>query len=307
MLTLLVVSMVIFGIFQIIPGDAVLSRLGLDADPDLVEAMRQEMRLNDPPLQRYFSWLVGLIRGDLGNSLRYSVPVSSLIAMRLPVTFTLAALSFCQVLIISIPLGLWLAEHNHTTKGRLISALVQVLLAIPVFAMAIVLMLVFGLWLGLFPISAAASWEQGWLSFLSSLILPSFALSLPSIAITVRYLKSSLQEQSEKDYVRTARSKGLDQPTIFKKHLLRNALLPVITILGVILINTLGGSIVIESAFSVPGIGQLLGTAIRSRDLPLVQGISFYIATIIVLGFLLLDEIYRLVDPRLRGNGGDLS
>jgi peptide/nickel transport system permease protein len=183
--------------------------------------------------------------------------------------------------------------------SAVVAFLLQLLLAIPVFALAIILMLIFGIWLKWLPISGYVAYNENFLLFLRSLILPSLAISLPSIAMVIRYLLTSLREQSGFAYARTARSKGLAEEQILKRHLLRNALLPVLTILGVILINTLGGSIVVEAAFGIPGIGQLLNTGIRNHDLPLVQGLSFYIALIVTCGYLVLDLLYIIVDPRI--------
>jgi len=316
LLTLFVVSLVIFLIFQVIPGDAVLSRLGLDADPALEALLRQELRLDLPPWQRYLLWLSGLLQGNLGSSLRFSRPVAALIGDSLPNTVALAALSFAEVLLLGIPLGLWLysgeivaqrgGSRGMTSRlrsllGSALSMLTQLFLAIPVFALAIILMLVFGIWLQWLPISSYISYSENMPLFLRSLILPSFAIALPSIAMVVRYLLTSLREQGGMTYARTARSKGLAEEQILRRHLLRNAIIPVLTILGVILINTLGGSIVVEAAFGIPGIGQLLNTAIRGRDLPLVQGVSFYISLVVVSGYLLLDMLYILVDPRING------
>ena len=314
LLTLLLVSLLIFLIFQVIPGDAVLARLGLDADPALEALLREEMRLDQPYWRRYLLWLNDLLQGDLGASLRFGRPVATMIADSLPNTVALATLSFIEVLALGIPLGLWLYSGDHTDgsdagKGflwrcrrfvaGLVRGLMHLLLAIPVFALAIILMLVFAVWLRWLPLSGYVSWSENFPLFMYSLILPSFAISLPSVAMVIRYLLTSLQEQSSLAYTRTALSKGLSSEQTLKRHMLRNALVPVLTILGVILINTLGGSIVVEATFGIPGIGQLLNTAIRSRDLPLVQGISFYIALVVTLGYLLLDLLYMAVDPRI--------
>ena len=304
LLTLVIVSVVIFAIFQIIPGDAVLNRLGLDADPALVELLREQLQLDLPPLQRYVSWVGKAVQGNLGTSLRFDTPVAELIHSRLPNTLLLSVMAFAEVLLLGLPLGIWLA--NHRGVGGLIGgALVQVLLATPVFALSIALMLIFCIWLNWLPISVFHGWEAGIGQLMRSLVLPSFAISLPSVAVVVRYLQSALNEQKNQDYVRTARNKGLNEGQILRYHLLRNALIPVLTILGIILINTLGGSIVVETAFSIPGIGQLLNTAIRARDLPLVQGISLYITSIVVLGYLILDVLYAWVDPRIAEGGAE--
>jgi peptide/nickel transport system permease protein len=290
----------IFYVFQVIPGDPVLSRLGQEADPALEALLREELGLDQPPMRRYLNWVVALSRGDLGTSIRFRLPVQELIGQRLPNTLALAIWSFVLIVVISIPLGIWLARHSRSTGGLLVNAITQLGIAIPSFWLAIMLMLVFGVKLGWLPINGYVPWRVSPLGFIRSMLLPGLAISFSSIAIVVRYLRASLLDQMLQDYVRTARNKGLSENVILFRHVLRNAFLPVLTILGVILVNILTGSIVIESTFSIPGLGQLLQTAIRNRDLPLVQGITLYISVVVTLGFLFVDLLSAKIDPRIR-------
>jgi len=290
----------IFYVFQVIPGDPVLSRLGQEADPALEDLLREELGLDQPPMRRYLNWVVALSRGDLGTSIRFRLPVQELIGQRLPNTLALAIWSFILIVVISIPLGIWLARHSRSAGGLFVNGITQLGIAIPSFWLAIMLMLVFGVKLGWLPINGYVPWGVSPLGFIRSMLLPGLAISFSSIAIVVRYLRASLLDQMLQDYVRTARNKGLSENVILFRHVLRNAFLPVLTILGVILVNILTGSIVIESTFSIPGLGQLLQTAIRSRDLPLVQGITLYISVVVTLGFLFVDLLSAKIDPRIR-------
>lgn len=297
--TLFLVSLLVFFVFQIIPGDPVLSRLGPEADPALEALLRKELGLDKPPMARYLDWVVSLSKGDLGTSIRFQLPVKDLIASRLPNTLALAIWSFFLIVTVSLPLGLWLAKNHNTLPGLLLNALSQLGIAIPSFWLAIMLMLIFGLRLGWLPIHGYVPFHENPLGFIRAMLLPGLAISASSIAIVIRYLRASILDQMQQDYVRTARNKGLTENTILRRHVLRNAFLPVLTILGVLLVNILTGSIVIESTFSIPGIGQLLQTAIKNRDLPLVQGITLYIAGVVTFGFLLVDIISAKIDPRI--------
>lgn len=301
--TLFLVSLLIFFVFQIIPGDPILSKLGPEADPALEALLRKELGLDKPPMARYLDWVVSLLRGDLGTSIRFQMPVQQLIAERLPNTLALTLWSFFLIVFISLPLGLWLAKNNNSTLGLFINAFTQLGIAIPSFWLAIMLMLIFGLRLGWLPIHGYVPFSKDPWGFMRSLLLPGIAISTSSIAIVIRYLRASVLDEMLQDYVRTARNKGLSENTILIRHVLRNAFLPVLTILGVLLINILTGSIVIESTFSIPGIGQLLQTAIRSRDLPLVQGITLYIAAVVTFGFLFVDLLSAKIDPRINDRG----
>lgn len=300
--TLLIVSVIIFVIFQIIPGDPILSKLGEEYDPALESVLRQEFGLDKPVVERYVSWLSGLIRFDFGKSIKYNKPVNELIMHRLPNTLGLTIMSFLLVIVIGIPLGILIAKHNksNSNKSVIFNILTQLGIAIPSFFFAMILIIVFCIKLKLFDVSAFRPLSDGLGSFVKGLILPSIAVSASAISITVRYVRNSVVEQLNADYVLSAKNKGAKENRILYKHILRNSMIPVITILGMLFVNIVTGSIVVEAVFSIPGIGSLLTAAIKSKDLPLTQGICIYISFVVIFVFLILDILYRLIDPRIR-------
>lgn len=301
-LTLLLVSIIIFVTFQYIPGDPILSKLGEESDEALEQVLRQEFGLDKPVLERYFTWLNDILHFDLGKSIKYNTSVNKLIANRLPNTLGLTLLSFVLVILIGIPIGIIVAKHNKSNSGAgvLYNIITQLGIAIPSFFVAIVLILIFSIKLKLIPVSAFQPIGNGLLPFIKGLILPSVAVSLSAISITVRYVRNSVIEQLGSDYVMVAKNKGVKENSILYKHVLRNAMIPIVTILGILFVNIVTGSIVVESVFSIPGIGSLLTAAIKSKDLPLTQGICVYISFVVVVVFLILDILYRIIDPRIR-------
>ncbi|GAB1475256.1 ABC transporter permease [Bacillota bacterium] len=299
-LTFLLVTVIIFTIFQFIPGDPVLSKVGLEPDPALEQALRAEFGLDKPLPQRYFSWLLNLVKLDMGTSIRYSLPVNELIADRLPNTVGLAVLSFLIVVAAGIPLGILVAKYNDSKGGILFNSLTQIGIAIPAFFFAMILIIVVCIKLQLLPVSAYAPISKGFLPFLRGMILPAIAVSFSGVSITVRYVRNSIVEELNSDYVLAAKNKGVKEKDILFKHVLRNAMIPIVTILGMIFVSIVTGSIIIETVFSIPGIGSLLIAAIKTSDLPLTQGICVYISIVVILAYLLLDILYMIIDPRIR-------
>lgn len=297
--TLFIVSLITFIIFQIIPGDPVLAKLGMEADEAQIEAMKNELGLDKPLLERYTSWISNAVRGDFGKSTRFDKPVNELIYYRFGVTMSLACMSLFLSVIIGIPLGILAAKYNDKVTGILISIVTQIGMSLPSFWVAILLMLLFGLILNIFSIGKFTSWSENPYEYLKSLFFPAVAIAIPNVAVIVRYLKTTMLEQMKQDYVRTAYSKGFSGNRILYKHVLRNGLIPVITIMGMIVASVLGGSIIIERVFTLPGIGNLLITAIGSRDFPLVQGIVMYIAFMVVTINFIVDILYKVIDPRI--------
>lgn len=248
----------------------------------------------------FFSWISGVIQFDFGQSLRFSEPVLGLIASRLPVTFSLAIMSLLLTIIVAVPLGIAAARARGKAVDLIISIGTQLGLAIPSFWSGIMLILIFGLLLKWFSVSTYVPWSENiWLS-LKSLTLPAIALAIPQIAIVVRYLRTTMLEQIGEDYVRTARSKGLKNSSVYYRHVLKNALIPVITVVGVNFGEILAGSLVIEQVFTLPGMGRLLITAIGSRDFPLVQGMVLLIALIVITVNFIVDLSYRWLNPKIR-------
>ena len=298
--TLFLISVLTFCVFQILPGNPAHIILGVDADPLQVEALSKEMGLNLPLQQRYVNWVVGLFSGDLGNSLRYQTPVAQLIADSLPVTVSLTAMALLITVVLVVPLSIYLAKNNNRALPTAISALLQLGVAVPSFWLSILLVLVFAVTLRWLPSGDFVPFTTSITGALRSLVLPAVAISVGTTAVVIRYLKNTLLDQMGMDYVRTARSKGLAQNEVLYRHVLKNALLPTVTILGMIVVEVLGGSIIVENVFNLPGIGRLIITGVGNRDFPLVQGLVFYLAfTVVVINFL-VELLYSAIDPRIR-------
>lgn len=298
--TLLLVSLITFGVFQILPGNPAYIILGVDADPLQIEALTKSMGLDLPSYQRYINWMTGLFKGDLGISLRYQQPVSLLIGQGIKVTGMLAVVSILLTVAMGLPIGIWLASHSEKKYAVGLSMLSQLSLSIPAFCMGIFLIHIFSVQLKWLPSINYVPWSESPVGCIKSLLLPGFSLALGSSAVLIRYVKVSVTNQKKQDYVRTAYSKGLGKRRVMYGHIVRNSLIPVITILGMTIADILGGSIITENIFSLPGIGRLISVSINSRDLPLIQGLVLYLAVIVVVCNFLVDVVYSLIDPRIR-------
>lgn len=299
LITILIISFLVFFAFDLIPGDAAMATLGTDATPERIEALREQMGLNRPLLQRYLDWLGSFIRGDFGISYKYNIPVAQLISDKLPITFTMAILSFAMIVIVSLPVGIYSVKHQGKWIDRGITVLNQILMAIPHFFMGIMLTYVFGLLLKFFTPGNFVSYDVDFKAFIKYLIFPCIAIALPKIASSVKLIKSACLAEAKKDYTRTAYSKGNNTNQVLVKHVLKNGLMPVITLWGMMLADLLVGSIVIEQVFNIPGIGRILITSISYRDYPTVEAIIVLIAVVIVVTNFLVDVIYQLIDPRI--------
>ena len=300
LVTLALVSLITFGVFQILPGNPAYIILGVDADPMQIEALEQSMGLDKPLYQRYFSWIRGLFAGDLGTSFRYQQPVSQLITSGLTVTGSLAVMTMLMTVLIGIPAGIWLVGHGGRKYSVGFSMLSQISLSVPAFCMGIFLINLFSVRLKWLPSIGYISWAEDPAGCMRSLLLPSLSIALGSSAVLIRYVKVSVTNQQKQDYVRTAYSKGLRKSKVMYRHVVRNSLIPVITILGMLTADILGGSIITENVFSLPGLGRLISVSISSRDLPLLQGLVLYLAVIVVLCNFAVDLVYSVVDPRIR-------
>jgi len=300
-LTLLAASVVVFIVLDVVPGDPARLMLGMNATEEAVRALQQQMGLDQPLLVRYFSWIGGLLAGDFGKSYTYSVPVLNLITERIAVSLPLALISLFLSTIIAIPVGLFSASRRGTMADSGTMAIAQVGVAIPNFWFALLLVYVFAVSLRLVPAGGFPGWNAGvWAGF-KSLILPSIALGLPQAAILARVTRSALLDVLGEDYIRTARAKGLTRRKVLYRHALRNALIPVLTILGLQFAFLLAGTIIIENVFYLPGLGRLVFQAITQRDLIVVQGVVMLLVATVIVVNLLVDLSYALVDPRLRG------
>lgn len=299
LVTLLMISLLVFLAFDIIPGDAAMAQLGTDATPERLEALREEMGLNKPFLERYFIWLAAFIQGDFGDSYKYNMPVAQMISEKLPVTVMMALISFTIMAAVSLPLGIYTAKHNGKRIDRCIMVINQVMMAVPHFFLGIIITYVFGLVFRWFTPGDYISYEKDFGAFLSYIIFPCIAIAIPKIATSVKLLKSSCVQEAKKDYVRTAYSKGNNTSKVLYRHVLRNAMIPVVTLWGMTLADMLVGSIVIEQVFNVPGIGRILLTSISYRDYPVVQTIIILIAAVVIVTNFCVDMIYQLIDPRI--------
>lgn len=298
-ITLLCISFLVYLSFDMIPGDAALAALGTDATPDSLAALREELGLNRPFLERYFEWLVSFIRGDFGISYKYHMPVAEMILSKLPITVIMAVISFFIMVIISLPIGIYTAKHSGKWIDRMIMAVNQVMMSVPHFFMGILITYCFGLVLKFFTPGGFVSYETDFSGFVSYIIFPCIAIALPKIAMSVKMLRSSCIEEAKKDYVRTAYSKGNNTNKVLYKHILRNAMMPVVTLWGMTLADMLVGSIVIEQVFNIPGIGRILLTSISYRDYPVVEAVIILIAFVVIVTNFCVDVVYQLIDPRI--------
>ena len=294
-MTLFLVSVAAFLAFQIIPGDVVSSILGTEATPEREEALREELGFNDPPLVRYGSWVTGVLKGDLGVSYRYSknmnemMPVAELIGDKLPVTLWLAALSLVLIILVSIPLGVLWAKSGSHALDAVLGVITQVTMAVPSFFLGILVTWLFGILLKWFAPGGYVSYREDFAGFLRYLMFPAISIALPKIAMTARFLRNSMLTEMGSDYVRTARSKGCGEQRVMYGHVLRNAMMPVITFLGMIVAEIVAGSIVVEQVFGLPGIGRLLISSVSTRDFPVVGILILYITFVVIFVYFLVD------------------
>ena len=304
-MTLFIVSVAAFLAFQIIPGDVVASILGTEATPEREAQLREELGLNDPPVVRYVNWMTDVLKGDLGESYRYSksmnemMPVDELIGDKLPVTLWLAALALLIIVAVSIPLGVFWAKSRNRFVDAGMSVLSQTTMAVPAFFLGILVTYFFGMLLKWFVPGGYVSYEKDFGGFIKYLIFPAISIAIPKIAMTARFLRNSMLTEMNSDYVRTARSKGCTDRQIMYGHVLRNALMPVVTFLGMIIAEIVAGSIVVEQVFGLPGVGRLLISSISTRDLPVVQILVMYITAVVIIVYFIVDLLYRVIDPRI--------
>ena len=300
-ITLLFISLLTFTAFSVIPGDAAVSKLGVDASPEAIARVRAEYELDQPVLTRYVHWLGKALHGDFGQSYKDdTMTVTQLLQSRLPVTILLAVMSFIIIIVVSLPLGMLSARYAGKWLDVVINQVTQITMAIPSFFLGIILTVIFGLVLKVFQPGGYVSMQEDLKGCIEYLILPAVAVALPKIVMVVKYLRNSVLSEMKKDYVRTAYSKGNSVNQVLYGHVLRNALIPVITFVAMVVAEILAGSLVIEQVFSIPGMGRLMITSISTRDYPVVQAAVLYITSIVVIINFLVDILYQLADPRVR-------
>ena len=301
-MSLIVASVVIFAVIEVIPGDPAAFMLGVNARPDTIAALRAEMGLDQPLATRYVNWVTGLLRGDFGQSWTYKTPVSDLISDRIWVSLPLAVYALILSTLIAFPAGIYAASRRGGPGDVTIMGATQLGVAIPNFWFAMILVLIFAINLRWFSAGGFAGWGNP-LQAMKSLTLPAIALALPQAAILARVMRSSLLDMLGEDFIRTARAKGLTARQALWRHALRNALIPVLTIIGLQFSFLLAGGIIIEQVFSLPGLGRLIFQSISARDLIVVESVVMLLVfTVIVVNFL-VDLAYAAVDPRLRTKG----
>ena len=302
-LTLVAASLVVFVVLEVLPGDPALTILGVDAEPAAVEALRQRLGFDLPAALRYLTWLGELARGEFGQSYTYSVPVSELIRQRLGVTVPLALISMALTAVAALTLGVYAAARHNRLGDVGVMSLSQLGIAVPNFWFAILLILFFSVYLGWLPAGGFAGWDAGVGPALTALVLPAISLTLVQVAILARVTRSAVLDVSREDFVRTARAKGLSRDGALVRHVLRNAMIPILTIMGLQFANLLAGTIVVENVFHLPGLGRLVFQAITQRDLIVVRDVVVLLAAMVIVVNFLVDVLYAVVDPRVKLQG----
>jgi len=299
-MSLIIASVVIFVVIEVAPGDPAQFMLGLNAQADTVSALRAELGLDVPKWERYFNWVGGMIVGDFGTSYTYRTPVAQMIADRLWISLPLALYALTLSILIAFPAGIYSASKRGQVGDIAVMTATQFGVAVPNFWFAMMLVLVFAINLPFFSAGGFAGWDNGFWIGLHSLTLPAIALALPQAAILSRIMRSSLLDVLGEDFIRTARAKGLSRRHALWSHGVRNALIPVLTIIGLQFAFLIAGAIIIEQVFYLPGLGRLIFQSISSRDLIVVEAVVMLLVFIVVVVNFLVDLAYAVVDPRLR-------
>ena len=298
--SLIVASLVVFAAVEIVPGDPARFMLGINAQPDTVAALRAELGLDRLLVERYLSWVGGLFTGDLGVSYTYRSPVSEIVAERLQVSLPLAVYALVLTVVIAFPVGMLAAGSRSGVVDTLFTGATQLGIAVPNFWFALLLILLFSVNLGWFSAGGFPGWEAGLLPGLQALTLPAIALALPQASILARVLRSSLIDTLSDDYIRTARAKGLSAGQALRRHALRNAMIPVFTIIGLQFSFLIAGAVIIENVFFLPGLGRLVLQAITQRDLIVVESVVMLLVLAVILVNFVVELAYAWIDPRLR-------
>jgi ABC-type dipeptide/oligopeptide/nickel transport system permease component len=295
------VSVFCFLAFSVIRGDAASLIAGIDASPEHLALLREEMGLNKNIFNRYLDWLSRFITGDLGNSLRFrGEAVSAMITERLPVSAALALLSLFFIVLISVPVSLLTVKREGSAIDTIVNFLTAAGISTPGFFLGLLFIWLFGFSAKLFVPGVYIDYRENFQDFIYCLCFPALAIAVPNAAVMVKFLRSSLFQEMQSDYARTAKSKGAGRLYILRRHVLKNALIPAVTVFGMIIAEVFSGSIIIEQVFTIPGIGRLLIAAIGARDYPLIQTLFVYIALVVILANTMADIIIMIIDPRIR-------
>lgn len=299
-LSLLVASAVIFLAIEVVPGDPASFMLGINAQPDTIAALRQELGLDVPMLQRYFTWTSGMLVGDFGTSYTYRTPIADMIGARVWISLPLALYALALSTLIAFPAGIWAATRRGSPTDVTIMGVTQLGVAIPNFWFAMLMVLLFAINLRWFSAGGFPGWDKGLFVGLKALTLPAISLALPQASILTRVMRSSLLDTLGEDFIRTARAKGLSKGQALWRHALRNAMIPVLTIIGLQFSFLLAGAIIIENVFFLPGLGRLVFQSISQRDLIVVESVVMLLVFAVVVVNFSVDIAYAWVDPRLR-------
>ena len=299
--TLLLVSILVFCLQQLMPGDPALVLAGEERDPEVLEQIRRELKLDQPLVMQYFYWITNVLQGDLGFSWRIRQPVTELVATKLPVTLQLASMAFVISVCIGVPMGVLSAVKKNTFWDYLANGIGLAGLSTPNFWLGIMLILLVSVHLGWLPPSGYVPLSEDWRQSLATTIRPAFVLGNAISAVLMRHTRSAMLTALQQDYVRTARAKGLPESVVVIKHALRNALVPVVTLGALELGTLLSGAVLTEQVFSIPGFGKMIVDAVFNRDYPVVQGVVLVTATVYVMLNLIADILYVMINPRLRG------
>jgi len=299
-IVVIIVSFLAFSLIHVMPGDPAATMLGLDARPEQIQALRHELWLDRPFLVQYGHWAYNALHGDLGVSLMYKDPIVDIIKIRLPITLYLAAIAFVISTFLGIFLGIICAIRRGSLLDQLVSVVANVGIAIPVFWLGIMMIYLFGLKLGWLPLQGWTSPLENYVKSTKQAIIPVILLAIPGIAVLTRQTRSSMLEVVRQDYIRTAYAKGLKERYVIVRHALKNALIPVVTLLGLQVRVLVGGSILVETVCNIPGMGRLLTTAAFNKDFLVVQAGVLIVGTIVCLVNLIVDISYGWLDPRVR-------
>lgn len=298
--TLIVVSLLIFTVMNLLPGDPAAIMLGTSATPETLAALRTQMGLDEPLVVRYLAWLAGVLQGDLGQSYTYGVPVAGLIVERLAVTLPLALMAVVMSVAIAVPLGVAAARRHNGLFDYIAGAFSYVSIAVPAFWVGLLLIIAFSTKLGWMPAGGFPGWNAGFWAGLAALLMPAIALALPQAGVLTRVARSAVLDVMGEDFVRTARAKGLSDKAAVWRHALPNALIPVVTMIGLQFTFLIAGAVLVENVFNLPGLGRLALQALSQRDIIVMQDVVLFFSALVIVMNFLVDLAYLVIDPRLR-------
>ncbi|WP_027682152.1 ABC transporter permease [Rhizobium leguminosarum] len=300
LVTLVVVSLLIFAVMDLLPGDPASIMLGTSATPETLAALRHDLGLDQPLLFRYGQWLTGVLSGNLGNSLTYGVPVAGLIVERLAVTLPLALMATMLSVAIALPLGVLAASRRGGVFDIIATLFSQISIAVPAFWVALLLIILFSTMLGLMPAGGFPGWSSGLLPALQALVMPAVALAMPQAGVLTRVARSAVLDTMHEDFARTAVAKGLSRSAVLWRHIVPNALIPILTMIGLQFTFLVAGAVLVENVFNLPGLGRLALQALSQRDIIVMQDVVLFFAGLVIVMNFIVDLSYLAIDPRMR-------